>query len=617
MTLKPCHNVAPIPGNSLGAIISMRRSWLLAAFFCAVYLSFILGTLWLMQTTVGWRRTHIVAHAVMIALTVSLALLPYVVIPTRLLRSITVFLLSAAVFVQTLTMLGSLVANQFIHQNISLELVLSNSAIIFDFAPVWAVVLFLGLLALWAYTIAGSIMTVVFGSEPRRFGRFATVALLVVSLGLLTRLTPLHFSQEPMANFFGYPGFAVLQGSFKERIDQELALAKSYQPGSLKQPSNIVVLMVESLSTKHFPLLGYERATMPNLEKITNSVADYRVYGARSTCSDSICGIVSTLTSRGILDFASGRALKLSDVLKAHGYRTNLLLASDHEYDPLLNFFFKDSADYRYDKNHTDTPLNSDDIILEGLQQVPDFDGQPNFFFMFLFSTHQAGEKKPEFQRYQPVITDETAYRSETTLAASEITGIQNLYDNRVLQLDAYIQDIWSSLESKGYLEDALVMIIGDHGEAIAERGYYGHGMHLYEPFVLTPWVLLSTQKPLPKPAPRMVRQIDMAPTVLEYLDVPVPSFWDGLSMYREQGPAETYHEFGVRLRLRGLSCDALVLDNPEKHKYMRCQRGKNPMQRYFYALASDPEEVDNLIDTLGPEEQARLDQLLDARHSQ
>ena len=570
--------------------------------------------LFLLHDQVGWRRTHVSAHLIVLTIGVSIPFAIAGLRPNGPLPLIAKCLLTAWVAVHIVTVSGSLVANGFIHQNISLELLRSNAEIIFDF--VHPLLLLLGALLLlgFCFLIANALLTI-FQLAPRFLQITApTVALVALAVTIVLRTTPLHFSQEPVVNFFGYPGFDVLTGSFKERIAHEEALAKSYDSTEFERHSNIIFIMVDSLSPYHLKAFGYRRDTAPNLDNLVSSTEHAFMGKARSTCSDSICGIVSTLTSRGFLDFASGRALKLGDTLKRRGYGLNLILASDHDYDPLLRFFFQNAADYRYDRNSTDTRLNSDDIILEGLRGMPDYDGTPQFVYLFMFSPHQAGEKRPEFARYQPTPKDDTAYRRQRGLSHAEAQSIKNVYDNRIIQWDHYLMESWKILQSKGYLEDALVVIVGDHGEATGQHGFYGHGMHLYEPFVITPLVLLSTKHPLPDLSRNFLRQIDIAPTILNFLGGSIPDSWHGQSLFTKQDPQYAFHEYGVRLRLRGLSCDAVTENRGELRKYIRCQRGDEEVQRYLFKLKTDPNETTNLVDQLTPAQVAEWDALLEGR---
>ena len=57
-----------------------------------------------------------------------------------------------------------------------------------------------------------------------------------------------------------------------------------------------------------------------------------------------------------------------------------------------------------------------------------------------------------------------------------------NYYDNGVQQVDSVIKDIFSLLKEKGYLQNTIVVITGDHGDLLGEKGLYSHAHTIEEP---------------------------------------------------------------------------------------------------------------------------------------
>jgi len=90
---------------------------------------------------------------------------------------------------------------------------------------------------------------------------------------------------------------------------------------------------------------------------------------------------------------------------------------------------------------------------------------------------------------------------------------------------DAFVGALYDGLQEAGALEDTLVIILGDHGEAFGEHKIYEHDAVSYEEVVWTP-VLLSGPEWLE--APRRLgglrSHLDLLPTILEVLGVS----WEG-----------------------------------------------------------------------------------------
>ena len=62
-------------------------------------------------------------------------------------------------------------------------------------------------------------------------------------------------------------------------------------------------------------------------------------------------------------------------------------------------------------------------------------------------------------------------------------------YDDKVRQADGIIRQIFDALGAKHYLDDAVVVVTGDHGEGLGER-HWAHGWHLYNEDIRIPLLL-------------------------------------------------------------------------------------------------------------------------------
>jgi arylsulfatase A-like enzyme len=124
---------------------------------------------------------------------------------------------------------------------------------------------------------------------------------------------------------------------------------------------------------------------------------------------------------------------------------------------------------------------------------------------------------------------------------AAEEAQIRGLYRGAVAASDAAIGDLLSHLESRGLLENTIVVITADHGENTYEHGLgVGHGDHLYGraghhvPLVIHRPGGVGGGRVVNK----QVRTIDIAPTLFELLGLATPSNIDGVALLgREDDP--------------------------------------------------------------------------------
>jgi arylsulfatase A-like enzyme len=104
-------------------------------------------------------------------------------------------------------------------------------------------------------------------------------------------------------------------------------------------------------------------------------------------------------------------------------------------------------------------------------------------------------------------------------------------YDASAAYVDHHIGQIVSELEGMGILDDTAIVISGDHGDSFGEHGQYmDHGIanesvHNIPMIIRWPGVTKRHVR-----CDELVYGMDLAPTLCELLDVPVPSRWDGRS---------------------------------------------------------------------------------------
>src|SRR5262249_43740117 len=90
------------------------------------------------------------------------------------------------------------------------------------------------------------------------------------------------------------------------------------------------------------------------------------------------------------------------------------------------------------------------------------------------------------------------------------------LYDGNLAFADHEIGALRKTLEDLGLWDRSVVIITGDHGEALYEHGYIGHNYQLYEDSIRIPLIVRFPQGKGPSGARAagLVSSIDIAPTL-------------------------------------------------------------------------------------------------------
>ncbi|MEQ8762978.1 MAG: sulfatase-like hydrolase/transferase [Planctomycetota bacterium] len=166
-------------------------------------------------------------------------------------------------------------------------------------------------------------------------------------------------------------------------------------------------------------------------------------------------------------------------------------------------------------------------------------------------------------------------------------------YDAEIASVDREIGRLFDWLEERGELERTLVVVTSDHGEGLGEHGEMTHFFFIYDSTMRVPMLFAGPGVPKGKVLDRGVgRTIDIAPTVLDALDLSVPETMQGRPLWktiREGGrlPEAAYLEsFAPRLsmgwsELRGLRTDRdKLIEAPTPE---------------LYDTSEDPGELENL----------------------
>jgi glucan phosphoethanolaminetransferase (alkaline phosphatase superfamily) len=477
----------------------------------------------------------------------------------------------------------------------------------FPVGPIGITVFFSGTFALMA-AIFGRWGDVVDGSLApwRRAGRLPALAV-GVALAVLFCATFQHgvvsrnellWNQELIASFFRPDGFAFEPTARRYAVaERDAALEAAYSRQVTSAPrKNIVLIIVDSLRADRMQAYGYERPTTPFLSQLVRSGRMKKVESAFSTCSESFCGITSTLASREFRDI-SVRTFELQDVLRAAGYQTWFLLSGNHTSWNGLPQFYRATADTFFDGSATRRYTMDDDrLVLEGLERVPPAsDRQPAFFYVHLMSTHYLGVQFPESHVFTR--PDDAVSPGLEPYKILDKLNKPDRYDDKVRQADGIIRQLFDRLKAKHYLDNATVVVTGDHGEGLGER-HWAHGWDLYNEDIRIPMLLYDA------PAARypdlsFAAQIDIAPTLLDRAGLPIPESWEGQSLLAPAPRRLTYHQtYFVPNRFA-----VLYRDQHELFKFIATpQYGKEEL----YDLKRDAGEVNNLA-TEEPELASRL----------
>ncbi|HKP57081.1 MAG TPA: sulfatase [Polyangiales bacterium] len=173
-------------------------------------------------------------------------------------------------------------------------------------------------------------------------------------------------------------------------------------------------------------------------------------------------------------------------------------------------------------------------------------------------------------------------------LNARDKVRLEALYDGEISYHDVHFAAILDGLDKRGLRDDTMVVVTADHGEEFWDHGSVGHGHSNYDELLHIP---LMVRIPGLTDGNAVLRGnvglVDIAPTILDAMGLPIPDTMYGRSFLPElrgEGPAAP--RASVSQFMSGIKTVA-------SGRYKLIQRGLD--QPALYDLSADPHETRDL----------------------
>ncbi|WKJ91884.1 sulfatase-like hydrolase/transferase [Methylomonas montana] len=174
--------------------------------------------------------------------------------------------------------------------------------------------------------------------------------------------------------------------------------------------------------------------------------------------------------------------------------------------------------------------------------------GRPFFINLFTSATHVPfNSEYPYYNLFTPkdykgesrfIMTrlasaEEIINKQERGAESFDVQQIINLYDSCVKQFDDEVGKIVDYIEKSGLTDNTIIIIYSDHGADFFETGSWGQGNTLVgnDPSGRIPLVIKGPGIPKGMDFPYISRTIDIMPTLLNLLDIPIPTTLDGVNL--------------------------------------------------------------------------------------
>jgi arylsulfatase A-like enzyme len=112
----------------------------------------------------------------------------------------------------------------------------------------------------------------------------------------------------------------------------------------------------------------------------------------------------------------------------------------------------------------------------------------------------------------------------------SDVLAIRRTYEAGVADTDAELGRLLAGLRHRGLYDDALVIVVADHGELLGEGGLFSHTSRLDEALVEVPLIVKWPRQTRGTRVDQLVSIVDLFPTILAAAGLRAPPS-DGIDL--------------------------------------------------------------------------------------
>ncbi len=394
---------------------------------------------------------------------------------------------------------------------------------------------------------------------------------------------------------------------------------------------NVILISIDTLNPKHLGCYGYDRNTSPTIDSLAKAgVLFQNAFSHSPKTSPAHMSMFTSLYPsvhkiNNWNKYQGGYALDhrivtLPEILKNAGYQTAAITGGGNVQSSIG---FGSGFDV-YD---------NDELMWSSAFDWLD-QNYPSKFFLFLhtFQVHSPYLPPAPYntmfgEKYQGKIIDteqglqeyfKQNYNADDDFPGShelfwevvdkgnqrDVKRLVALYDGCIRFMnDKMVGVLLNRLKKYDLLKSTLIIFTADHGEEFLEHGDFLH-KELYDEHIQVPLIIRFPENNLNrKVVHQQVTLIDLLPTLLEYLGLPIPEMAQGLSLMSFVA--------GQEMNLPAFSERTEISDVPDMKKAIRTLEWKYiwwPTKKIqeLYHLADDPGEKINVAEKY-PEAAANL----------
>ncbi len=286
----------------------------------------------------------------------------------------------------------------------------------------------------------------------------------------------------------------------------------------------VFLVTIDTLRADHVHCYGYEPIQTPALDGLANDGIRFsQAFTPSPITNTSHTSILTGLlpSRHGVTDFAIPLAAAhptLAELLKKSGYHTAAFIGAvildsktlapglDRGFDFYDNFPEHAQTKSRWGR----VERRGMDVVQHAEAWMTAHPAGSHFVWIHLYDPHDPYEPPPPYSQ----------------------TYKDRLYDGEIAYADSALAHFVAYLKKGGRYENALIVVVGDHGEGLGEHHENTHGIFLYDSTTHVPLIVkLPGRSDTGKVVEAQMRTTDILPTVTDLLRVSPPEVLDGESL--------------------------------------------------------------------------------------
>jgi arylsulfatase A-like enzyme len=313
-------------------------------------------------------------------------------------------------------------------------------------------------------------------------------------------------------------------------------------------PPNVVVIVIDTLRADRLGCYGNQLGLTPFLDDLAKQgVVFANAYAPSSWTSPSVASLfTSRYASQHQVTWSDSKLseaeITLAEKLKtvpyvSGGFSANLLVSGRTGYAQGF-----DLLGYVSPSEQEGLKTRAPHLQREALEWLDRWSGTvPRLLYLQYMEPHSPYDPPEPFRsRFLDGVeagldakaANEKLARFELgKISASEVALLESLYDGEVAAVDSELQSLFGELERRRFLENAVVVVTSDHGEEFLDHGSFAHGLSLYNEVIRIPLIIVGAGIASGRIVNENVSLVDIAPTLLDLLDLPAEPLFEGRSL--------------------------------------------------------------------------------------